>query len=497
MQDVRTGPSASPAGMTTTPETMILLDPSGVVRSWNAAAAQLWSCAAATALGAPLAALFHPAQEALVTASVTAVVQEGAVRTLPPLRPRTAPGSGALRVTLAPLCDGDQPPWAVVAQVRAVPPTPAGGRLHLRELVDILSEPPGGPLAPLYLHELVAALLEQTRRLAGVAGSAAFLYNSETETWDAVAEAGDLPDYWPLATDALDTLLAQVRQSRTPVRYAGPGDTGALLVVPLALGDRLIGAFALPEAGSPDPAARLRFITVAVGKAAVLIDNMQLRLQAEELAILEAHNRLARAMHDGLAQNLTQIRNRCEYVSRILSSDPARAAQELDAMRQALHGSMADVVRVIGALRPWPLDKRGLVAALHQLAEDYQGAGQLVVQIHAPVAPLTLPLPVELALFRVVQEMLYLVAGQAPATACHVTLAVAGGQVVLTITDNGDGSWSQRQDAGAEDAQRRLRALRGRVIELGGALNVQSTPGVGTQLTVTLPSASTYPHLDA
>jgi signal transduction histidine kinase len=224
---------------------------------------------------------------------------------------------------------------------------------------------------------------------------------------------------------------------------------------------------------------------------------MQLRLQAEELAILEAHNRLARAMHDGLAQNLTQIRNRCEYVSRILSSDPARAAQELDAMRQALHGSMADVVRVIGALRPWPLDKRGLVAALHQLAEDYQGAGQLVVQIHAPVAPLTLPLPVELALFRVVQEMLYLVAGQAPATACHVTLAVAGGQVVLTITDNGDGSWSQRQDAGAEDAQRRLRALRGRVIELGGALNVQSTPGVGTQLTVTLPSASTYPHLDA
>jgi signal transduction histidine kinase len=483
--------------MTATPETMILLDPAGVVRSWNAAAAQLWHCPAETALGAPLAALFPPAQEALVTAGVTAVVQEGAVRVLPPLRPRPAPGAGALRVTLAPLCDGDQPPWAVVAQVHAVPPPPVTRRVPLRELVDILSEPPGGPLAPLYLHELVAALLEQTRRLAGVAGSAAFLYNSDTETWDAVAEAGDLPDYWPPAPDALDTLLAQVRRSHAPVRYAGPDGAAALLVVPLALGDRLIGAFALPEAGGPDPAARLRFITVAVGKAAVLIDNMQLRLQAEELAILEAHNRLARAMHDGLAQNLTQIRNRCEYVSRILYSDPARAAQELDAMRQALHSSMADVVRVIGALRPWPLDKRGLVPALQQLADDDRGAGQLRVQIDTPAAPLTLPLPVELALFRVVQEMLYLVAGQVPATACHVTLATAAGQVVLTITDNGDGAWAREHDARAGEAQRRLRALRSRVTELGGALNVQSTPGVGTQLTVTLPSASAYPHLDA
>jgi signal transduction histidine kinase len=119
------------------------------------------------------------------------------------------------------------------------------------------------------------------------------------------------------------------------------------------------------------------------------------------------------------------------------------------------------------------------------------------VQIDAPAAPLTLPLPVELALFRVVQEMLYLVAGQVPATACHVTLATGAGQVVLTIDDNGDGAWAREHDARAGEAQRRLRALRSRVTELGGALNVQSTPGVGTQLTVTLPSASAYPHLDA
>ena len=59
--------------MTATPETMILLDPAGVVRSWNAAAAQLWHCPAETALGAPLAALFPPAQEALVTAVERAI----------------------------------------------------------------------------------------------------------------------------------------------------------------------------------------------------------------------------------------------------------------------------------------------------------------------------------------------------------------------------------------------------------------------------------------
>ena len=53
---MRTRPSTAPAGMTATPETMILLDPAGVVRSWNAAAAQLWHCPAETALGAPLAA---------------------------------------------------------------------------------------------------------------------------------------------------------------------------------------------------------------------------------------------------------------------------------------------------------------------------------------------------------------------------------------------------------------------------------------------------------
>jgi signal transduction histidine kinase len=235
-------------------------------------------------------------------------------------------------------------------------------------------------------------------------------------------------------------------------------------------------------------------LSALAGRAAVIIANRQLQVRAEELLILEERNRIAREMHDGLAQTLTQIRNRCEFVNRILHIDQERATAELEQVRADLKQSVAEVVRMINALRPLTLDDLGLTGALHKLAEEFTIGGRLRVEVDLPADPPHLPPQVELTVFRVAQEALNNVVRYSGADSCWLTLHVTAKDIILSVQDHGTGFGLAAGVPLLDGTHRGLTHIRERVQELGGVLTVISTPGGGTQLVATIPRGSFRPH---
>jgi PAS domain S-box-containing protein len=364
-------------------------------------------------------------------------------------------------------------------------------RLLVRDLA-VLDAVPRVKSTPLHLEQLVAHLLIQAQTIAAAGAGVAFLHDADTDDWQVAAESGTMPGYWPLPLAQHRALLDELRRSREPVRYAPVGaEAGSLLLlVPMLADDRLVGAFALP--GTPDQGlpAKEPFLSALAGRAAVIIANQQLQVRAEELLILEERNRIAREMHDGLAQTLTQIRNRCEFITRILHVDQGRATSELEQVRADLKQSVTEVVRMINALRPLTLDELGLDGALRKLAEEFTIAGRLRIELDLPAEDPHLPPQIELTIFRVAQEALNNVVRHSGADSCWLTLHLTHGQILFSVQDNGTGFGLAPGIPLLDGPHRGLTHIRERIRELGGILTVISTPGGGTQLVATLPRSA-------
>ncbi len=208
--------------------------------------------------------------------------------------------------------------------------------------------------------------------------------------------------------------------------------------------------------------------------------------RSEEEAVAEERHRIAREIHDGLAQDLAAVRIRARLWHRLVDEAPQQMHAELDALRDLLSQHIRDVRRAIFALRPVALEELGFHPALRQFAADFGEQNQIDVVLQlADEAPL--PTFMEAVLFRVVQEALHNVAKHARATTVWIALRVEGGAVHLTVRDDGVGF----DPATLEEAARRghvgLKQMRERVAGLKGTFTLQSAPGEGTEIRIILP----------
>ena len=214
----------------------------------------------------------------------------------------------------------------------------------------------------------------------------------------------------------------------------------------------------------------------------------QLLAQRQTLAVLEDRERLARELHDGLAQDLAALRLRLSRWHRLVERDPAQTHAELDAAQALLSENIRDVRRVIFALRPVALDKLGFYPALRQFTEDFGEQYQVHVDLRIAGPRERLPRTMEATLFRIIQEALHNAGKHAQASAVWVELHLeTAGAATLRIRDDGVGF----DPALLEQAVRRghlgLTQMRERVESLGGTFTLCSQPGGGTEVQVMLP----------
>jgi two-component system sensor histidine kinase UhpB len=252
--------------------------------------------------------------------------------------------------------------------------------------------------------------------------------------------------------------------------------------------------FAFTDAMSsvdPDrPGHRLAGVKPRSREGVALVDAFNRMLDRLESARREAaraalaaqeseRSRVARELHDEIGQTLTAVTLQAE---RAADGDPALAPQELGRLADAVRESLDEVRRIARELRPEALDDLGLVNALIALCRrvDAQGGPRVRQQLQGKLPPLSPD--VELVIYRVAQESLTNALRHADARVVTISLSANAAGVTLSVEDDGKGMPAMPPPGTAG-----ISGMRERALLVGGRLAIESWPGQGTTVRLTLP----------
>jgi signal transduction histidine kinase len=288
-------------------------------------------------------------------------------------------------------------------------------------------------------------------------------------------------------SERVDSLIEDLEVDQEVVRRLG-ALTG--LYVPLILRDRPIGIITAHdrEGGDPrfsDEDARLAEVFAARAAAAVDLservasDALRRVVSAQELE----RQRLARELHDETGQALTSILLGVKSIEDAEGEEDVAAATSR--VRELVVSTLQDVRRLAVELRPKALDDFGLVSALERLAETFHEQSGIEVDLVPRLGKARLPSDIETTLYRITQEALTNVLKHAEASHVSIVLTRRDRSVSAVIEDDGRGFGPGE---GTEKGLGLL-GMRERVALVGGRLDVESSPGAGTTLSVEVPVA--------
>ena len=288
------------------------------------------------------------------------------------------------------------------------------------------------------------------------------------------SEAG-LVYFWPIATSSISrsprkTLAVGAAIGVLYVAATWPGDVtseyfvrlGTCLLV-LVMATILAAHYALTEAAGVEELARLR----------------------EQVALADYRGRLSQEMHDGIQYYLVQIAARLDIAKSLLARDPAKAAQMAVDQRVTVQQASDELRSLVRRLRAPEIEQHGLVDGLREQAARLSERSQTVASVEVEGEARPLGRDIEHAVFRIVQEALTNIEKHAQASEVRVCLQYGADALQCTVSYNGVGFGEV--DA-APDHGLGLPGMRERAAALGGTVGIESKPGEGTRVTVSVPT---------
>jgi two-component system NarL family sensor kinase len=233
---------------------------------------------------------------------------------------------------------------------------------------------------------------------------------------------------------------------------------------------------------SPD---EKRLLYIIGDMLSIAIQRARLFDKSTQIGALEERNRLARELHDTLAQGLTAITLQLESADALLESH-ASDEKIQEVIRRALQltrMNLDELRRSVMDLRAAPLEGRHLAEAMSELVGQYRRHHQLPIELDIIGANYPLPVRIEVGLYRIAQEALNNIVQHAQARIVHLLLVIQPESVQLIAEDDGCGFDPQQ----IPDQRFGLVGLNERVKLLGGKLKLESSPGEGTRIDVIVP----------
>lgn len=229
----------------------------------------------------------------------------------------------------------------------------------------------------------------------------------------------------------------------------------------------------------------LRILHTVGDLLGIAIERARLFDERAELGALQERNRLAREIHDTLAQGLTAITLQLETADALLDTTTShpRAQRNVQQALQLTRTNLEEARRSVLDLRAAPLEGRTLAQAIDALAHDQAAAADLTLKFTIVGADQPLSVRIETGLFRVAQEAITNVVQHARATMLTVDFAATPQMVQLSVADDGQGFDPQA----FADGRYGLRGMVERAKLLGGQINIDSRPGAGTHVAVQVP----------
>jgi len=347
------------------------------------------------------------------------------------------------------------------------------------------------------LDEIMGDALDEALAIIGLAKGQAFLLDEETECLHLIAHRGLSNELVRQTTRLpLDASVAGLaaREGRPVCRKVSDYPSGWLkelvqqeglqLVVstPLIVKGRTVGAIDLGghEVRDIEP-EELALLTAIGHQIGVAVENARLYEQAQQLAVIEERNRLARDLHDSVMQALYGVTLYAEAAARQLEvGQSTLACDHLRDIRDTTEEALREMRLLIFELRPSVLRRDGLALALRARLESVEE--RVGIKTHLDLAcHERLSADTEEGLYRVALEALNNALKHANADRVDVRLALENGLVLLEIADDGIGFDLELTREGGGFG---LRGMEERVMRLGGKFAIESRPGEGTRIRV-------------
>lgn len=211
-------------------------------------------------------------------------------------------------------------------------------------------------------------------------------------------------------------------------------------------------------------------------------------IQAQE----EERQRLARQMHDGPAQSLTNFILQTEICQRLFDRNPQRAAEELNSLKTVAGVTFQKVRDFIFDLRPMMLDDLGVVPTVRRYVDSYKEKNDITVRLDIIGEERRLESYREVMIFRGIQELMANARDYANATELDIRLDISGNVIRITVEDNGRGfdvqSAFASEDTLHDPRIQNLVTLREKFELIGGTVNIISGETDGTSVRMELPS---------
>jgi len=263
-----------------------------------------------------------------------------------------------------------------------------------------------------------------------------------------------------------------------------------LLIVPLALGEQNLGFLELHfQSSTQFTSDDLELAQTLVNYATLALQLNRLTHRAGQLAVTEERNRLARDIHDTLAQAFAGIVLHSEALGTSIGASKKRGVKSLSSIQKLARSGLDEARRSVQALRPKALEGSTLSEALKQAAKRLAEGGKLSCHFKQRGTGRSFSIEAQNELFRITQEALTNITKHAKATSVCINLTFTARQAVLTIRDDGVGlvaaaSTEPRHGYG-------LSTMRERAQRIGGKLEIESPKGGGTSIRIRVPQANT------
>ncbi len=284
----------------------------------------------------------------------------------------------------------------------------------------------------------------------------------------------------------------------------------SVLCLPLVVKGRVIGVLrSSKRGGSPFTHSDLELLSILCGQAAIAIENARLfsgvknqQARVEQLLkqtlIAQEHERrrISLEIHDGAAQWMVAASYRIRAFDHTLAKGKlTQTREELSELKSVIDQSIKELRRVIFDLQPPALGQFGLLGALHQYLQIFETDTGIACSFQIEGTPITLPRGYDITLYRVIQEALANVRKHAQATRVDVALRFQLDDLRLEIKDDGKGFDVAKVLESARSVERLgLSGMKDRAETLGGTMVIETAPGAGTCVALTLPLQDAVPE---
>lgn len=314
-------------------------------------------------------------------------------------------------------------------------------------------------------------------------------------------QEGLIPVGVPLEVDE-DSIVGWVAQTGEPLLANDVGkepkyravealsDTKSELAVAVKMGEKVLGVLDI-ESTEVDAFGEADLFTAQTlaDQLAVALENARLYEETRQLAVMDERNRMAREIHDTLAQGFTGIILQLEAAEQALSEKPSELERHLSQAQNLARKSLAEARRSVWNLRPQALEQLPLAEALGQEVDRFNKETGINVRFTVSGDRCDLLPEVETGLLRICQESLANVRKHAKTSDVEVNLTFNESVIELRVSDNGvgfkpDTTDKVRKKRGAFG----LIGMRERARGLGGSFEVESKKGKGTLVRSVIPT---------